>query len=109
MNNVIISIPQFSQCHSCSEQKLTFDKSSDFLLDKKETSVLKKKMSLKLREFARTDEKSERIYGSDAEDDIRYLPPDLPQPTSGKDNIAVLYLHTLVKNMLNVELIKLID
>jgi len=41
-------------------------------------------MSLKLREFARTDVKSERIYGSDDEDDIRYLPPDLPQPSSGR-------------------------
>jgi len=39
---------------------------------------------LKLREFARTDVKSERIYGSDDEDDIRYLPPDLPQPSSGR-------------------------
>ena len=41
-------------------------------------------MSLKLTEFARTDVKSERIYGSDEEDDISYLPPDLLQPTSGR-------------------------
>ena len=56
-----------------------------------------KKMSLKLREFARTDVKSERIYGSDDEDDIRYLPPDLPQPSAGKSNITKLYFRNSYK------------